>query len=135
MLRDAAHWQGREDHGGDAASIRSEESRAGVLRLAQCWADYGGRRWFDEAARAGSGVARKKMKVQLPAGGWRPRPYQIPAWEYLEGGGKHCELVWHRRSGKDELSLHWTAVSMFRRVGNYWHMLPQANQARKALWD
>jgi len=74
------------------------------------------------------------MKVQLPAGGWRPRPYQIPAWEYLEGGGKHCELVWHRRSGKDELSLHWTATSAFERVGNYWHMLPQANQARKALW-
>jgi hypothetical protein len=43
--------------------------------------------------------------------------------------------VWHRRSGKDELALHWTAVSMFQRVGNYWHTLPKANQARKALWE
>ena len=58
----------------------------------------------------------------------------MPAWCYLENGGRHCELVWHRRSGKDELSLHWTAVSAVTRVGNYWHMLPQANQARKALW-
>ena len=24
---------------------------------------------------------------------------------------------------------------MHQRVGNYWHMLPQANQARKALWE
>jgi hypothetical protein len=24
---------------------------------------------------------------------------------------------------------------MFKRVGNYWHMLPKANQARKALWE
>lgn len=74
------------------------------------------------------------MKIQLPHN-WRPRWYQMPAWEYLENGGRQCELVWHRRSGKDELSLHHTAVSMYQRPGNYWHMLPKANQARKALWD
>lgn len=74
------------------------------------------------------------MIIDIPAGGWKPRSYQMPAWLYLEGGGTHCEMVWHRRSGKDELSLHWTAVSSFKRVGNYWHMLPQANQARKAIW-
>jgi len=74
------------------------------------------------------------VKIQLPAGGWRPRPYQMKSWAYLENGGKHCEQVWHRRSGKDEEALQWTAVSAFQRVGNYWHMLPQANQARKAIW-
>ena len=73
-------------------------------------------------------------KVRLP-NGWIPRPYQLPAWSYLAKGGKHCELVWHRRSGKDDLSLHWTAVSCFKRPGNYWHMLPQANQARRAIWQ
>lgn len=57
------------------------------------------------------------------------------AWGYLERGGRHCEIVHHRRAGKDELSYRWTSRSMFTRVGNYWHMLPQANQARKALWD
>lgn len=74
------------------------------------------------------------MQVTLP-NGWIPRAYQRKAWDYLEGGGRHAELIWHRRAGKDDVSQHWTAISAFQRVGNYWHMLPQANQARKALWD
>jgi phage terminase large subunit len=74
------------------------------------------------------------LRVRLP-NGWQPRPYQLKAWSYLESGGKHAELVWHRRGGKDDLSLHWTACAAHQRVGNYWHMLPQANQARKALWE
>lgn len=53
----------------------------------------------------------------------------------MNGGGRHAELVWHRRSGKDEMCLNWTAYSMVKRPGNYWHMLPKANQARKALWE
>lgn len=53
----------------------------------------------------------------------------------MENGGKHAELVWHRRSGKDELGLHWTACASFERVANYWYMLPKYNQARKAIWD
>lgn len=75
------------------------------------------------------------MRIRLPGGNWRPRPYQMPAWTYLESGGRHAELVFHRRAGKDEIGLHWAACAMHQRVGNYWHMLPQANQARKALWE
>ena len=71
--------------------------------------------------------------VQLP-NNWRPRAYQQPAWDYLERGGRHAELVWHRRSGKDEVSLHHTACAAFRRPATYWHMLPKAAQARKAIW-
>ena len=74
------------------------------------------------------------MRVRLP-NGWVPRSYQLPAWEYLENGGRHAELIWHRRSGKDEISLHTTACKAFQRVAGYWHMLPQAAQARKAIWD
>lgn len=59
----------------------------------------------------------------------------MPAWSYLENGGKHAELVWHRRSGKDEVGLHRTAVAAFERTAGYWYMLPQYNQARKAIWD
>ena len=73
-------------------------------------------------------------RIQLP-NGWRPRDYQMPAWEYLENGGKHAELVWHRRSGKDEIALHRTACAAFERVAGYWHMLPEYSQARKAIWD
>jgi phage terminase large subunit len=43
--------------------------------------------------------------------------------------------VWHRRAGKDDVCLHWTAVAAQQRPGNYWHMLPEAAQARKAVWD
>jgi hypothetical protein len=59
----------------------------------------------------------------------------MPVWEYLENGGKHAELIWARRSGKDEVALHRTACAAFERVATYWHMLPEASQARKAIWD
>lgn len=74
------------------------------------------------------------MQITLP-NEWKPRHYQMDAWRYLEGGGRHCELVWHRRSGKDDLGLHWTAVASFERVGTYWYMLPLAAQAKKAIWN
>lgn len=73
-------------------------------------------------------------EIVLP-NGWNPRPYQLKAWNYLENGGKHAELVWHRRSGKDEIALHRTACAAFERVAGYWHMLPEYGQARKAIWD
>jgi hypothetical protein len=43
--------------------------------------------------------------------------------------------VAHRRWGKDDVALHFTATQMIERPGNYWHMLPQYNQARKVIWD
>src|SRR4051812_22681219 len=73
-------------------------------------------------------------RVRLP-NNWTPRDYQIPAWTYLENGGRLAELVWHRRSGKDEIMLHRTACAAFERTAGYWHMLPQYAQARKAIWD
>ena len=74
------------------------------------------------------------MDIALP-NGWRPRDYQLDAWRYLQGGGKHAELIWHRRAGKDDLCLHWAACAAHMRVANYWHMLPEYAQARKAIWD
>lgn len=73
------------------------------------------------------------MIVRLP-NGWMPREYQLPLWRYLEGGGKHAEALWHRRAGKDDICLHWTAISAMTRQANYWHCLPEAAQARKAIW-
>jgi hypothetical protein len=63
------------------------------------------------------------------------RPYQKPLWNYLEGGGKRAIAAWHRRAGKDEVCMHWTAVAAHQRVGTYWTLLPEAAQARKAIWD
>jgi phage terminase large subunit len=69
------------------------------------------------------------MEITLP-NHWRPRCYQRRLWNYLEGGGKRAVAVWHRRAGKDDVCLHWAACAAMQRVGNYWHMLPEASQAR-----
>lgn len=75
------------------------------------------------------------MAIELPHNGWEPRYDQMNLWEYLQGGGTRAVEVAHRRWGKDDISLHHTAIASTHRVGNYWHMLPQYNQARKAIWE
>jgi phage terminase large subunit len=75
------------------------------------------------------------LEVTLPHSGWRPRPHQMPLWCYLEGGGTRASEVWHRRSGKDDVCLHWAAVAAHKRVATYWHMLPEFAQGRKAIWS
>lgn len=77
---------------------------------------------------------RNQTTVRIPYN-WRPRQYQLPAWLYLERGGRHAELVWHRRAGKDDVGLHYAAHSIVRQPATYWHMLPEAAQARKAIWE
>src|SRR4051812_27885295 len=74
------------------------------------------------------------MQMHLPHGGWLPRAHQMALWNYLQEGGKRALAVWHRRAGKDEICLHHAACSAFNRAGNYWHCLPEYNQARKAIW-
>ncbi|RUV41080.1 MAG: hypothetical protein EOQ55_00765 [Mesorhizobium sp.] len=73
--------------------------------------------------------------IQLPNNGWRPRWYQQNAWNTWERGCKRQLLFWHRRAGKDEINLNMHAVSAHERPGTYWHMLPEAAQARKAIWN
>lgn len=74
------------------------------------------------------------INIELPHADWHPRRHQIGLWKYLQGGGHRAMAVWHRRAGKDEICLHHAAVSAVKRVGNYWHCLPEYNQARKAIW-
>lgn len=76
----------------------------------------------------------KKINVALPYNGWMARPHQLPLWEYLIKNGKRAIAIWHRRAGKDEVALHYTACAAASRPGNYWHALPQYSQARKAIW-
>lgn len=70
---------------------------------------------------------------------WQPRGYQLPFLRrmspFVTGGGGRAVLVWHRRSGKDATALNFAACAAHRRIGVYWHMLPTATQARKAVWD
>lgn len=72
--------------------------------------------------------------MRLP-NNWNPRDYQMPLWKALEQGCRRAVAVWHRRSGKDDVALHWTATQAIQKPATYWHLLPQSNQARKAVWD
>ena len=74
-------------------------------------------------------------KVRLPHNGWTPRPHQRDLWNYLEDGGTRAVAIWHRRAGKDEVALHHMAVAAHQKIATYWHMLPEAAQARKAIWE
>jgi hypothetical protein len=73
------------------------------------------------------------MQIELPHN-WEQREYQKPLWRYLEGGGTRAVEVAHRRWGKDDVALHWTATAAMKRPATYWHMLPEYSQARKAIW-
>jgi phage terminase large subunit len=74
------------------------------------------------------------IDIVLPHNGWTPRPHQMALWSYLRNGGKRAMAVWHRRAGKDDVCLHNTMIAATERVGNYWHCLPEFEQARKAIW-
>ena len=65
---------------------------------------------------------------------WTPRPHQVGVLKAFDSGVKRFALVWHRRAGKDSTMLNLTAKAMFQRPGNYWHLFPQLNQGRRALW-
>ena len=75
------------------------------------------------------------MNIEIP-NEWNPRDYQMPLWMALQCGKKRAVAVWHRRAGKDSLSLNFTASkALFDRVGVYWHMAPTQKQVRKIVWD
>lgn len=65
----------------------------------------------------------------------RIRWYQQPLHEYLVNtpSPRAIEIA-HRRWGKDEVVLAAECELAHKRVGTYWHCLPEYSQARKALW-
>ena len=73
--------------------------------------------------------------IQVPPASWRPREDQMDLWRYLEQGGKRAVEVAHRRWGKDEIALHFTATRAMLEPANYWHLLPKYEQGRRVLWD
>lgn len=82
--------------------------------------------------------------IEMPPNGWEPRPYQQGLWDYFnppsdplrkfDGTGKRAITIAHRRWGKDEIALNMMGKASICRPATYWHMLPQAEQARKAIW-
>lgn len=76
----------------------------------------------------------EEIRVTAPKG-WRPRAYQLGLWKYLQDGGIRADVAAHRRWGKDEVAMHWTAQQMAQKPGVYWHLLPEASQGRRAVWE
>ncbi|MBX3484808.1 hypothetical protein [Phenylobacterium sp.] len=66
---------------------------------------------------------------------WAPRTHQNDLWEALLKGARRVDVVAHRRWGKDDVAMHWAAYAAQARKGGYWHLLPEASQGRKAIWD
>lgn len=79
-------------------------------------------------------MGKTKADFRLPLT-WRPRGYQAQVWHALRRGALRVDVAAHRRWGKDELALHWAAASAAAQAGTYWHLLPEAAQAKKAIWD
>ena len=63
------------------------------------------------------------------------RSYQLPGGRALEAGARGAAFVWPRRAGKDTISLAWAAFDAHRTIGNYWHLMPEQTQFRKAIWN
>lgn len=65
----------------------------------------------------------------------RVRWYQRAFHEYLVNtpAARAIEIA-HRRWGKDEIVLGAFCELAHKRVGSYWHCLPEYNQGRKAIW-
>lgn len=76
----------------------------------------------------------KRKPIEMPLT-WQPRGYQSTVWAQLRGGCKRVDVVAHRRWGKDEVALHWAAACALDAPGTYWHLLPEASQGKKAIWD
>lgn len=81
-------------------------------------------------------VKAPELRLPLPAAKWEPRPHQTALYMALtKEGYRRADVVAHRRWGKDEVALHWAAIAAMHREGNYWHLLPEAAQGRKAIWE
>lgn len=71
-----------------------------------------------------------------------PRPYQLDPMKAIvprafgedRDGVRRAVMVWHRRCGKDKLSINLLTMLATERVGNYLYMSPEITQTRKIIW-
>lgn len=66
---------------------------------------------------------------------FKARPYQQELIDWFRGGGKRAIAIWHRRAGKDRTATFIESELACKRVGLYWHALPEYAQARRVIWD
>lgn len=64
-----------------------------------------------------------------------PRHYQQDVLDARAAGINRFCLPWHRRAGKDTFALDFTRREIEQKPGTYWHLFPEQDHARKAIWD
>lgn len=74
------------------------------------------------------------MVIDLPM--LKLRPYQEVIWDKLSKDDiKRAFILMHRRAGKDIFCIQWLFAKAITTPGNYWYLLPQQNQVRRAIWE
>lgn len=63
------------------------------------------------------------------------RPYQLAQYKAMDNGIKRVVKCWHRRAGKDLTDFNYMIKEAVTTKDNYWYVLPQYGQARKAIWE
>lgn len=74
------------------------------------------------------------MEISLPI--LPLRDYQQKIWDTLiKGNIRRSFILMHRRAGKDVFCLQYLIQEAIDVPGNYWYILPQQNQVRRAIWE
>lgn len=74
------------------------------------------------------------MEISLPI--LPLRDYQQRIWDKLiKDNIRRSFILMHRRAGKDVFCLQYLIQEAIDIPGNYWYILPQQNQVRRAIWE
>ena len=74
------------------------------------------------------------MEINLPI--LPLRDYQQRIWDKLiKDNIRRSFILMHRRAGKDVFCLQYLIQEAIDVPGNYWYILPQQNQVRRAIWE
>ena len=74
------------------------------------------------------------MEIKLPI--LPLRDYQQKIWDTLiHNHIRRSFILMHRRAGKDVFCLQYLVQEAIDIPGNYWYILPQQNQVRRAIWE
>lgn len=74
------------------------------------------------------------MEINLPV--LPLRDYQQKIWDKLiKDNIRRSFILMHRRAGKDVFCLQYLIQEAIDIPGNYWYILPQQNQVRRAIWE
>lgn len=61
--------------------------------------------------------------------------FNDPVTKMFDGTSKRAMAMCHRRWGKDDVALNMMGKASLVKPATYWHMLPEYEQGRKAIWN